>query len=165
MSGSKLNAEIDFLVKECKTINFVTGGALIVVFVFSMTFEDYGWSNYLTAVCLFLIPGAIAIAKGRKNLTIIKINKTGFFYGEKLVTEWNLYYDAVVHNKMQVGSYRDNFILDLRYYSVDYSLLYTISIPLTNNQDKGDEEIIEAINFFYGLSRLKAPEQLSTLTP
>ena len=156
MSESKLDAEKDFLVKESRTINFIAGGVLLGVFFISLTFGDYGWSNFLFAVCMFLIPGTIAIAKGRRNATIIKINKNGFYYAGQLVTDWTLFYDAVVQDKTEVGSYKDNFVLDLRYYSGDYTLVYTQSIPLTNNQDKAEEEIIEAINFYYEASKSPA---------
>ena len=152
MSQSQLHIEGDFLVKECKTINFMTGGILLTVFFVSMMFGDFGWSNYLYAMLLFLIPGAIALAKGRRNAIIMVINKTGLYSRGELVTEWNRFYDAVVQDKLNPGSYNDNFVLDIRFYSADCSLLYTKSIPLTNNQDKAEEEIIEAINFFYKTS-------------
>ncbi|HZF63536.1 MAG TPA: hypothetical protein VEZ55_03575, partial [Chitinophagaceae bacterium] len=93
-----------------------------------------------------------------RNATIIKINRSGFYYAGQLVTDWKLFYDAVVQDKMAVGSYRDNFILDIRYYSTDRSLLYTQSIPLTNTQDKAEEDIIEAIRFYYAASRPSVQE-------
>jgi hypothetical protein len=65
------------------------------------------------------------------------------------------------YNKPDVGSYNDNFVLDLRYYSSDYSLIYTKCIPLTSTQDKGDEEILEAIQFYYNLGN-PLPEQENT---
>jgi hypothetical protein len=152
MSESKLDAEKDFSVKESKTINFIAGGIMLAVFFISMLYGDYGWSNYIFSVCLFLVPGAIAVVRGRRNSTIMTINKIGFFYGGKQVTTWPLFYDAVVHDRTAVGSYKDNFVLDLRYYSPDFSLIYTYSIPLTNTQDKGEEGIIEAIKFYYATS-------------
>jgi hypothetical protein len=148
MDESKLTIEQDFLVKESQSINYIAGAALLVVFFVSMSFGDYGWRNYLVAIGLFLIPGAIALAKGQRNSIIIKINKTGFYYAGKFITDWKSFYDARIREKMETGSYEDNFILDLRYYSTDRSLVYTLSIPLTNTQDRSEEEIIEAINFF-----------------
>jgi hypothetical protein len=149
MKQPKLDENGNFLVRESKTINFIAGGVMLTVFFVSMTFGDYGWGNYLLALCVFLIPGAIALAKGKRNAVIIIINHTGFYYAGKLVTDWSRFYDAVVQDKREPGSYKDNFVLDIRFYSSDHSLLYTKSIPLTNNQDKAEEEVIEAINFFY----------------
>ncbi|ANE51935.1 hypothetical protein [Flavisolibacter tropicus] len=159
MNELELTAEGEFVVRESKITNFIFGGAMLAVFFVSLFFGDYGWGNYLMGACIFLIPGAIAIAKGRRNTTIIRINKTGVYYAGRLVTDWNRFYDAVVRDKMQAGSYNDNFVLDLRYYAFDYSLLCTESIPLTNTQDKGEEEIIEAISFYKNLSKELAPSQ------
>src|SRR6476469_1949950 len=129
MDEPKLHADQDFLVKESKSINYIAGAALLGVFLVSMSFGDYGWSNYLTAICLFFIPGVIAIAKAQKNTIIIKINKTGFFYAGRLITEWKLFYGATVQDNTATGSYKDNFVLDFRYYAADHSLIYTLSIP------------------------------------
>lgn len=161
MSEQKLTAREDFLVKESKSINYIAGGILLAIFFISMMFGDYGWSNFLFALGIFLIPGVIMIARGRRNSTIIRINKTGFYYAGRLVTDWKMFYDAVVQEKSKVGSYRDNFILDLRYYSADYSLIYTKSIPLSNTQDKAEEDIIAAIQFYCNVGR-KAPTEEKT---
>ena len=148
MEAPPLDIEQDFLVKESKTINTMAGVALLAVFLVSLSFGDYGWYSYLMSISLFLIPGAIAIAKAQRPIIIIKINQSGFFYRGRLITAWDLFYDASVQDKMITGSYKDNFVLAFRYYAPDYSLIYTLSIPLTNTQDRSEEEIIEAINFF-----------------
>jgi hypothetical protein len=95
----------------------------------------------------------------------MKINKSGIYYAGQLVTSWSLYYDAVVQDDSDVGSFKDNFVLNLRYYSANYSLLYTRSIPLTNTQDKSEEEIIEAIRFYYAASRHGITEQTQEAVP
>jgi len=153
MSEQKLTAEGEFLVKESKFINYIMGGVLIAVFFIIMMFKDEGWSNYIFAIGVFLVPGAIAIAKGRNHVTIIRINKTGFYYTGKLVSDWKQFHDAEFREKLAVGSYKDNFVLDFRYYSDDRMWIYTKSIPLTNTQDKAEEEIIDAIQFYCNVGR------------
>lgn len=155
MSEPKFDAEGSFLVKESRSINFLAGGIMITVFCVSMAFGDYGWGNYLFGLCLFLIPGAVAIARGRRNATLMTIDKAGFYYGGKHIADWKHFYDAAVYDRRAPGRYKDNFVMDFRYYSNDFSLVYTLSIPLTNNQDKAEEEIIEAINFYYNASSRK----------
>jgi hypothetical protein len=154
MGEQKLDIEGQFLVKESKTINFIAGGVMVALFFGTMMFADYGWSNFLFSLFLFLVPGVVAIAKGRRNGTIIRINKNGFYHAGKLVTDWKLFYDAQFYDRMKVGRFSDNFVLDLRYYSSDYSLIYTRSIPLDNSQDKAEEEIIEAIQFYCNAGRM-----------
>lgn len=153
MSESKLNKEDEFVVKESRSILFIVGSILLVIFTFAVLVADLDWANFIFALCIFLIPGAIAIARGRRNRTIMVINKNGFFYKGKLITDWKLFYDAVVFEKPRGRRIKDSFVLDLRYYSSDYSLIYTKRIPLTNFQDKGDEEILEAIQFYYNAGR------------
>ena len=153
MSESKLNKEGEFVVKESRSINFIAGGILLLIFTVSVLIADLNWSNFMFALCIFLVPGGIAIARGRRNKILMVINKTGFYYAEKLVTYWKLFYDAVVFEKPRGRRIKDSFVLDLRYYSSDYSLIYTKRIPLTNFQDKGDEEILEAIQFYYNAGR------------
>ncbi|MGZ5221303.1 MAG: hypothetical protein ACXWC7_14540, partial [Chitinophagaceae bacterium] len=137
MSQSNLNAENDFLVKESNTINSIVGIVLLAVFFVSMAAGDSGWSIYILALFLFLIPGAFAMARARRNATIIMINKTGVYYGGRLVTAWDLFYDAKIANESRVGSVSDKFILYIRYYSPDHSLIYTKRIPLSSTQDRG----------------------------
>lgn len=153
MTQPKLHKDADFHVKESSAINFLAGGIMLAVFFASMAFGDYGWRDYMFALCFFLIPGAFAIARGRRNATVMTINKTGFYYGGKHIADWGLFCDAAVYDRRAPGRYSDHFVLDFRYYSSDYALIYTLSVPLTNNQDKAEEEIIEAITFYHACSR------------
>lgn len=153
MANSNLHIDKDFLVKESKGINFVVGGAMLGVFFICMLSAEMDWYTYILAAGVFLIPGALAIARGRKNEIIIKINKTGFYYGGELVTDWNLFYDAQVTDDLKIASIKDNFILKLRHYSADRNSIYTRDIPLANKQDKAEEEIIEAIRFYYAAGK------------
>ena len=154
MCAQLLEEDGEFVVKESRSINFIAGGVLILIFTISVLVADLDLVNFMFVLCIFLIPGAIAIARGRRNITLMVINKSGFYYAGRLVTDWKLFYDAVVFEKPRGRRIKDSFVLDLRYYSNDYSLIYTKRIPLTNFQDKGDEEILEAIQFYCNAGRL-----------
>jgi hypothetical protein len=158
MNQTNLDAEGNFLVKESKSTNYIVGALLLAVFFISLSFGDYGWSNFLFGICIFLVPGTVAIARARRNSVIMKINATGFYYYGKLIAPRNLFKDAEVQDKTPVASYKDNFQLYFRYYSADCSLIYTRIIPLTDTQDKADEEIMEAIWFYYDASKLNTRE-------
>jgi hypothetical protein len=153
MTASKLNIDTDFLVKESRGINFVVGGAMLAVFFICMLSAEMDWYTYIFAAGVFLIPGALSIARGRKNEIIIRINKTGFYFGGELVTDWRSFHDARITDDLKIASIKDNFILKLRYYSADRNLIHTRDIPLTNKQDKAEEEIIEAIRFYYSANK------------
>lgn len=147
----RLSPDGEFLVKDSISTNLIIGSILLTVFLLSMSMGDYGWPNYLDALGLFLIPGAIAIARSRRNATIIRINKSGLFYGEKLVSGWSHFCDAHLIDDPPVGSFNDHYFLDFRYYSPDQSLIYTKRIPLTNTQDKDIGDVMKAIKFYYDI--------------
>jgi hypothetical protein len=153
MVNSKLNLDSDFLVKESRSINFVAGGAMIAVFFICIMSREMDWYTYIFAAGVFLIPGALAIARGRKNDIIMKISRAGIYYGGEFVTDWKSFYDARVTDDMKIASIKDNFILKLRHYSADRNSIHTRDIPLSNKQDKAEEEIIEAIRFYYSASK------------
>jgi len=115
---------------------------------------DYGWGNYLDGLLFLLIPGAFFIARAKRNPIIIKINKSGFYYIGKKITDWEHFYSAALsQDDKQVGSIEDRFILVLKYYSLDNRGMYKMTIPLTNTQDKAEEEIISAIDFYYKINQ------------
>jgi hypothetical protein len=153
MMRSKLNIDTDFLVKESRQINFVLGGAMIGVFFIIMFSAEMEWYTYVFAAGVFLIPGVIAIARGGKNSIVIRINRRGIYHAEVLITEWQFFYDAKVTEESKLASIKDNFILKLRHYAADRKTIQTRDIPLTNKQDRAEEEIIEAIRFYYSASK------------
>jgi hypothetical protein len=96
MNEQKLDEDGEFLVKESISINLIAGGTLLLIFITAMLVANIIWSSYWDALWLFLIPAAFFLARARKNTTIIVINKTGFYYRDKLVTDWKLFFDAAV---------------------------------------------------------------------
>ena len=154
MNESKLNADADFIVKESKATNYAVGIVLVAVLFISLSVGDFGWGNYLDGLLLLLIPGAFYLARAKRNPTIIKINKSGFYYAGKLITDWEHFYSAVLsQDDEQVGSIKDDFILILKYYSLNNDRMYKMTIPLTNTQDKAEEEIMSAIDFYYKINQ------------
>lgn len=153
MKETKFNAESDFLVKEAKDINYFFGILLLIIFVVAIALGDYGWSNYFVALMLFLFPAAFSIARARRNAVRIKINKSGFYHHGRLITTWDRFIDARLTEELVPGSIQDNFIILVRYYGNDPTEAYWSKIPLSNSQDKADEEIIAAIDFYYKASK------------
>ena len=149
MNESQLKADSDFIVKESRATNYVVGIVMVLVLFISLFIGDFGWGNYLDGLWLLLIPGAFFLARAKRNPTIIKINKSGFYYAGKKITDWEHFHSAVLSQDEKVGSIQDLFILVLEYYSLDNQTMYKTTIPLTNTQDKAEEEIVSAIDFYY----------------
>ena len=149
LDQTKFNAEGDFLVKQSFTVNVIIGILLLVIFSVAAFSGDYGWGVYIKALCLFLIPAAVYLGNARRKAAFIKINKTGLYYKGRLVTDWNSFAQADITQDEIPGSINDNFVLIIQFYGGDPPELYVYKIPLSNTQDKGDEEILEAIRFYY----------------
>jgi len=69
-----------------------------------------------------------------------------------LVTDWDNFLSAKISQKTVNGSLKDNFILLLVYTKYDKPGQFRRTIDLTNTQDKGEEEVIATIRYFYTLS-------------
>ena len=99
-----------------------------------------------------------SIIASRKNRIVITVNKEGIFYYETLVTNWNNFVSAKFIDqapqlsKSSLG-FSDQFFIALRYRKTADAALYERKIPLTNTQDKSEEEIMAAIRFYYKKSQ------------
>jgi hypothetical protein len=119
----------------------------------------------MITLSLFLIKGSLVIAgataligiaslvASRKSQTIMTINKNGFFYYGSLLTNWSNFVSAEFLDEMPTLSstssgLSDKFSLYIKYYRDDKPGCFGRKIPLTNTQDKSEEEIIAAIRFY-----------------
>ena len=157
MTKSNLNINKDFIVRESVAVNLAAGLFLVLVFMISMAVADFGWGHFLQGAVLLLLPGAFYLARAKRKAIIMRINKTGLYYSGRLFTSWTNFLGARVTQEEIVGSIQDNFILIVRHYN-EHSTECSVKIPLNNTQDKAEEEIIEAINFYYS-STLPAGKQ------
>jgi hypothetical protein len=153
MENSSLQPDKDFTVKEWSALSYVVGGICLFVFVVSMLVGDYGWGNFFDALAWLVIPGGIFILNARRKKVYIMINRQGFHYKNGLVTTWDHFIDAQYLQKEVPGSYSDNFYILFRYRNAADGYIYELEIPLSSTQDKAEEEIIAAIQYYYDLSR------------
>ncbi|HVF96410.1 MAG TPA: hypothetical protein VM871_03770 [Flavisolibacter sp.] len=146
-----LTEDSNFLVRENTVIHKILGFISLSVFIVSLTSKaDPGYEQtfHFEAIYLMLLPAIIFLWKGfSKKSTIIKINRQGFFYYGKHITNWDNFVDARLAQDEIVISIQDNFVLFVRYKKNEGGI-YQRKFPLTNTQDKAEEEIIAAIRFF-----------------
>ena len=143
----KFNAASSFVVKESRTMNLIIG-------LFSLVFVVASFSLSIWVACLFTVPSLIFFVKAARNHTIMVINKTGFYYYGNLLTTWNNFVNVEFLDEIRVpdensSGVGDNFSLLIKYYKDDKPGCYSCKIPLTNSQDKAEEEIIAAITFYH----------------
>lgn len=148
MEVSKFNSSGEYLVKQSKSANYFFGILLIIVFVISFLAGDHGWINYIESLLFLLIPGVVFLAVGRRNKTVISINRLGLFYYGKLVTNWKNFSDARLIQELETGDINEKHYLQIRYFKTNQFQLFGRKLFLSSTLDKADAEIIEAIKFY-----------------
>lgn len=158
MQESELSEKTEFVVKE-----FVLLDILIGLFFFFLFF--YGLLNswpdtdehskfFYRMLLIALIPALSFTIKGLKNKTAITINKHGIYHYNTFITNWKNLSSAYITQVEITGSIQDNFVLIIEYYREggDY---YIKKIPLTNTQNKSEEDVLATINFFISYLKIK----------
>lgn len=141
-----------FKVKEDVFLNFLIGGFCLVFFVISLLNWTNSYIDYF-GILFFLGPAVLFINKGLKNRTIITINRQGIFHHNRLVTNWDTFYNAQIAEDQKIASISDNFVLVIKCYDAEKQKYYDRKIKLGNTQSKSEESIIEAIKHYNRLAK------------
>ena len=147
ISDKQFDAEAAFEVRESSGMNVMIG-------FFSLFFVAASAS---ISLWLSILPFALAVvflAKATRKPTIMIVNKQGFFYYGRLITNWKNFVAVEFADEIRIpdensSGLGDNFSLLIKYYKDEQAGCYQCKIPLTNTQDKAEEEIIAAIQFYY----------------
>jgi hypothetical protein len=155
ISTSNFNPDGNFYVKDSKGCNMTMGFLFLVAFLLTVYIDRFN-TNDLSIYQLFylsIIPGVYLIKRGMINKIIITINKSGFYYFDKLITDWNNFIDAFVaqdeENRRIPYDVTDRFILVIRYGKIGHTGYFGRKIVMTATMDKSEEEIMAAIKFYY----------------
>lgn len=153
MAKIHLNKNGEFLVGEDRVLDFIMASLFFALFLYGLIdtirheFKDISYSNLV-----FIIALGIAIlffGKGISKRIYIRINQKGIFQDEQLVTGWAGLLNVYISQKEKVLSIKDNFILVVEYVKDDNKKGFRRNIPLTNTQNKSEEEVLEAVKFFW----------------
>ncbi len=158
MKKQNLNADSEFIVKDDKWLVFILAFLFFGIFLYGLIdailkgFNNLTYLSYL--FFLLLIPAFLFNRKARANRIYIRINKNGIYQDEQFVTGWEGFLNAFITQKEKVLSIQDNFILVVEYVKNDNLKGFRKQIPLTNTQNKSEEEVMEAIIYFRTLYKL-----------
>lgn len=153
MAKVTLNRDTEFVVGEEKVLVYVMAILFFGLFVYAVIdafikgFTNLTYTSYLFA--LALLPALYFFKKGRSNAIHIRINKTGIYQQEKLITGWANFLNAYVTQKEKTISIQDNFLLIVEYSKEGSDKGFRKKIPLTNTQNKSEEQVLEAVKFFW----------------
>jgi len=139
----------NFVVKESIVLDFFIAAFLFCIALSAVAYD----SSYLIAIP----SGGFAIVfllKGLMNKTSMKVNKEGIYIHNSFITNWQLFKAAYARELPgRAGSTADNFFLIIEHYKIGQTGFFEYEMPLTDTQDKSQEEILAAINYYYALSQ------------
>lgn len=155
MGKTPLTKDSEFVVGEEKILNYILATLCFALFVYGLIdairrhFTNIDYQSFVFA--LALLPAFLFFRKARSNRVYIRVNKTGIYQDEKLVTSWSNLLKASVAQKEKKGifSIQDNFLLVVEYRKDGFQQGFRHKIPLTNTQNKSEEEVLEAVNYFW----------------
>lgn len=155
MAKKILQKNGDFIVGEEKVLLYILSFLFFALFLYGLIdagikgFEKIDYQSYIFTVAL--VPAIILFLKGYRNRIHIRINRNGIYHNERMVTNWANFVNAFVTQKEVLISIQDNFILVVEYINDKTQKGLRRKIPLTNTQNKSEEEVMAAITFYYKL--------------
>ena len=153
MGKIPLTKNSEFIVGEEKALVYFLAAAFFALFLYGLIdairqhFSNLKYYSFL--FMLSLAPALIFFTKGRSKRIYIRINKTGIYQDEQLVTNWSNFLKVYITQKEKVLSIQDNFMLVVEYRKDGAKDGFRRKIPLTNTQNKSEEEVLEAVIFFW----------------
>lgn len=171
MAKKQLTIDSEFTVGEEKALDFILSFLAFSLFVYGLvqTIRN-GLSevNYSTIIYFMgLVLGVLFLRKGLSKRIYIRINKKGIFQDEELVTTWDKFLKATIEQgrpqkkngsllptaKGTLAKIQDNFALVVEYIKESPTNGFRRRIPLTNTQNKSEEDVLEAVKFFWKASK------------
>ena len=148
MGKNQLGKDSQFIVGEEKVLNYILAVLCFALFLYGIIdaagrhFKNIDYQSFIFA--LALAPAYLFFKKARSKIIFIRINKNGIYQEGKLITGWSTLLKAYISQKEKKSlfSIQDNFILVVEYTKKDVvKQVFRSKIPLTNTQNKSEEEI------------------------
>jgi len=152
MENQELTIDSVFEVGEMKWLDLSIGLFFSILFIFTLNIDSNQIQShfkvFFRAASIPFYLAVFFIVKAFLKKPSIQIDKTGFYHGSVLVTNWDNFISAELTQKEITGSITDNFIIIMDYYKTGEDGYFQREIALTNTQNKSEEEVLGAIKFF-----------------
>ncbi len=150
-----LTPDRQFIVGEYKLMNYFMALFFLALFgvglydAIARNFRNIDYQSYVLA--LAIIPFLFVIRRLRSGKVYIRINSKGIYQDERLVTPWSGLLNAALtqEEKKRMIEMGDKFILQLDYRKPGETKSFRRKIPLTNTQNKSEEEVLAAVKYFW----------------
>lgn len=155
MGKIPLSKDSEFVVGEDKILNYILAVLFFALFLYG--FIDAGWRHFKNIdyqsyfFVLALLPAIYCFRRGQSKRLYIRVNKKGIYKEGQLITGWSNLLKVYIaqEEKKAFFSIQDNFILVVEYRKEGFKQAFRRKIPLTNTQNKSEEEVLEVVNFFW----------------
>lgn len=158
---NKLTENTNFDVKESIWLDYFISGIFFILFILALFMDSPADSSYnpyyYKSMYIAIVPAILFAMRGKNKSVVIRINKNGIYYYGKFVTSWENYIDGNIEQDpdRKVSSISDDNVLLISYYKDGEDGCFVRKIPLTNTQDRAEEEIAEAMKYFVALAAAK----------
>ncbi|NOT50679.1 MAG: hypothetical protein HOP10_05335 [Chitinophagaceae bacterium] len=160
MAKRPLTKDSEFTVGEEKILNYILALFFLALFAYGLidaakrNFKNIDYQSYVFA--LAIAPAIYCFRRANSKRVYIRINKNGIFQDGKLITDWSNFLRAWLGQKEKTGIFniKDNFLLIVEYKKNGKGFRH--KIPLTNTQNKSEEDVLAAVNFFWKIYRTDA---------
>ena len=155
MGKTRLSKDSEFVVGEDKVLNYILAALFFALFLYGLFdaarrhFKHIDYQSYFFV--LALLPAIYCFRRGQSKKLYIRVNKKGIYKEGQLITGWSNLHKAYIAQaeKKSFFSIQDNFILVVEYRKEGFTQGFRSNIPLTNTQNKSEEDVLEAVNFFW----------------
>ncbi|MBL7746470.1 MAG: hypothetical protein JNM19_03535 [Chitinophagaceae bacterium] len=155
MSNKPLTKDSEFTVGENRLMAYAIAVFFFILFmvaVVDVVERRFRSIDYQSIIFAFAIFGTIYMLRRAKSRAIyIRVNKKGIYEGGQLVTDWPHFLNAYISqdDKKAIYDIRDLFVLIVEYTKDGSPNGFRRKVPLSNNQNKSEEEVLEAVKFFW----------------
>jgi hypothetical protein len=137
-------------VKQMPIVHLVTGLLLIIIGLFFFICLFYAYNIVSILICLTTIFGGIINLKKAKSKRIsILINTQGIYYYNELLTTWENYICSFAKRELAGNGLSENVYVVVEYYKPNETGYFVRKIKMQDDEDKSENDIIEAIIFYY----------------
>lgn len=156
MPNQKLTRDSEFTVGEEKLLNYILALLCFALFMYGLidavrkNFVHVDYQSFFFALALW--PAILFFKKAGSKRVYIRINKNGIYQDGEMITGWADFLKAYLaqQEKKSMFNIQDRFQLIVEHRKKgDPRQGLRKKIPLGNTQNRSEEEVLQAVNFFY----------------
>jgi hypothetical protein len=154
MAGNQLTIDSNFVVGEAIWLDLLIAAIFYFMVICTLASDDYSSRYFIRSLLICVGPAIGFTIKALLNTKALTVNKTGIYIKTTLVTDWRHFENAYVEQApIDNGQISDTNYLILEYSKDGEDGFFERRLLLTDTQNKSEEEIIAAINFFGALPK------------